>query len=935
MDVIGGFYEMKRGSLKKVISLMLSLAMVLSTCFVAIPREVKAEDSVQFTVSADKQDLHRGDELTVSVDMSKNDAAYGLIYELYYDADKLEVISFKKGTAFEGAAFSSLNKSSEDNSVIATILETDYAIPNGNVMTITFKVLEGAEAGSLKWQPKVQLTTEGAEDMSFSNDTDKLGDLKVVVPATGISLNKATMDLAKGQSEKLEAVLAPAGSNSTIAWKSSDPSVATVSDDGTVMAKAVGKATIIATAEGKSASCEVNVTVPLNGISIIGDATTIKKGQTIKLSVVYDPEDTTDSKAITWKSSNEDVATIDQNGIVTAIADGMVEITATVGDKTATYKMTVQEVKLTSISIKEATTIHVGDSESLTVTYVPENTTDDKTVAWSSSDSSKVIVDGNGTVTAIGVGGADITAKVGNLTAVCHVTVDSPLKSIVPLSSSIDLVKNQTAKIVYTLNPEDTTDDKTITFSSSDSEVAEVDAMTGEVTAKKAGTATVTLTAVNGITAAVEINVTEIPIDTVVLDKKNAVVEKGEEIKLTAAVGPENTTDDDKTITWTSSDESVATISSNNGETVTVTATSKGGTATITATAWNGTKAECKIIVPIHFDSISLPENVTMDRGTTRVLDVIYAPDNATDEKGVIWTSDNEEIATVDPETGVITALKEGTANITATTTKTKAPLTSTTQVTVVEKHLDESIGSRIIFEEMTDAILKGQIVNMNDYLNIETLVSENQITDDITIEWSSSDEEIVSIDQSGSALGVKEGEASLSAIITAKDGSGNIVGTYTVQTAVSVKEIPLESIAFNKVITEMQVGATDTLGIIYNPENTTDLKDVEWTSSDANVLSVEDGRLTALKAGTAEITAKVGDKTVSCTILVKEVQSGKDGSLSAGTKPSGTKGTGKNVNKGIKTGDTANIVLYVALLLISMATLMIFWRKRNRRVGR
>lgn len=68
-----------------------------------------------------------------------------------------------------------------------------------------------------------------------------------------------------------------------------------------------------------------------------------------------------------------------------------------------------------------------------------------------------------------------------------------------------------------------------------------------------------------------------------------------------------------------------------------------------------------------------------------------------------------------------------------------------------------------------------------------------------------------------------------------------------------------------------MKLGATDTLSIIYNPQNTTDAKDVTWTSSNPSVISVENGKLTANAVGTADITAKVGDKTVTCTITVKE----------------------------------------------------------------
>ena len=133
--------------------------------------------------------------------------------------------------------------------------------------------------------------------------------------------------------------------------------------------------------------------------------------------------------------------------------------------------------------------------------------------------------------------------------------------------------------IGYELVPSDTTDKAPVTFTSSDPTVATIDE-NGKVTALKAGTTVITLKGANDVTAEVTVTVTEIPIDSVSLDKESAVVEKGQTTELTAVVGPETTTDENKSIKWSSSDPSVATVSTeqtNSGETVTVTATDKGG----------------------------------------------------------------------------------------------------------------------------------------------------------------------------------------------------------------------------------------------------------------------------------------------------------------------------------------------------------------------
>lgn len=122
-----------------------------------------------------------------------------------------------------------------------------------------------------------------------------------------------------------------------------------------------------------------------------------------------------------------------------------------------------------------------------------------------------------------------------------------------------------------------------------------------------------------------------------------------------------------------------------------------------------------------------------------------------------------------------------------------------------------------------------------------------------------------------------------------------------------------------------MKLGATDTLSIIYNPQNTTDAKDVTWTSSNPSVISVENGKLTANAVGTADITAKVGDKTVTCTITVKEEKKAEQ------PKPVSK----ANDAKKAKTGDNNNVVLFLVMFAAAVAMIGVITGKslrRNRR---
>ena len=284
----------------------------------------------------------------------------------------------------------------------------------------------------------------------------------------------------------------------------------------------------------------------------------------------------------------------------------------------------------------------------------------------------------------------------------------------------------------------------------------------------------------------------------------------------------------------------------------------------------------------------------------------------------------------IDAASGMITPVKEGSAEIEVTVTVetlsgTEKQYTASTIVTIREKHLDQMLGDTIGFSTLSESVLKGQTINLYDRLNLDQIMEENGLTDDIMIQWTSENTEVASIDQSGYLSGVKEGKTKVTATIQAIDGAGQTVGTYIAETEVEVKEIPLESIAFDKIIREMTVGAKDTLHIIYNPDNTTDLKEVEWSSSDASVLSVENGILTALKPGTATITAKVGNLETSCEITVKEADKADN--------VKGDSDSGKENKDVVQTGDSFNGILYIALLIGAAAAVitMICHRRKYR----
>ncbi len=151
---------------------------------------------------------------------------------------------------------------------------------------------------------------------------------------------------------------------------------------------------------------------------------TLLVGQSDKLSATVQPDNVTD-KTITWTSDNAAVATVDEDGTVTAVSVGVANITATCGTATATCKVTVNPVTASEILLSvEDMTLLVGQSDKLSATVKPDNVTD-KAVTWTSDNTAVATVDEDGTVTAVSVGVANITATCGSATATCKVTVNN------------------------------------------------------------------------------------------------------------------------------------------------------------------------------------------------------------------------------------------------------------------------------------------------------------------------------------------------------------------------------------------------------------------------------------------------------------------------------------------------------------------------------
>lgn len=491
---------------------------------------------------------------------------------------------------------------------------------------------------------------------------------------------------------------------------------------------------------------DLGVVSPLQSISFNGvaDEATINLGATETLQVVYNPEDTTDDKTVTWNSTNTDAVTVD-NGVVTAVGEGSSTVTATVGEKVATINYTVR-IPLESITINGDETLSKNEEKTLTVTYNPTNTTDNKTVDWESSNPEIVSIDSTGKITGKKGGTAKITATVGNVKAEKEVKVVVPIESV-SLSGDDSILKGETKRLTATINPEDTTDDKTITWSSDNENVLFVD-QNGQIRGIKEGTANVKAV-VAGKETTKQITVNEIHINSIAIDgDQEFEMIKNQTKNLSVTINPENTTDD-KGVVWKTNNEEVARVD-NDGK---VTAL-KEGEATITATVGTNETSVKINVKEIHINSVVINElDDEFTRGDEFKFSATYTPENTTDEnKTVEWSSSNTDVGTIDQE-GNFVALKEGTTTITAKIGNIKAER----EVTVIENHVGDF---KLLQEE-------GEVLNIGNTQKLVTVVNPENCTDAYTIKYSSSDEAIATVDENGNVTALKDGKVVITATLT------------------------------------------------------------------------------------------------------------------------------------------------------------------------
>ena len=358
------------------------------------------------------------------------------------------------------------------------------------------------------------LTADYAFPLNFSSDYwgvehhdrfcgHPIRPVHVVTLVSEIVLSKEELTLKPGDVHRLMATVSPSdASNKAVKWESSNASVATVNYNGYVTAVSTGFCIITCTAKdgsGVYAQCGINVVQPVTDITLNQTSLSLLPGDVLMLSATVSPANASNKK-LTWSSSNTSVATVDQSGIVTAVAVGDCTITASATDGSGTKaECAVSVIRLvTGIALSPTSlSLEPGSVEYINCAVYPSDATN-KQVTWSSSDTSVATVNEEGKVTAVAVGTCNVTCSAtdgSGIKADCIVTVFQPvtITSITLNHDRLSLSSGESETLSATILPANATN-KNITWSSNKTNVATVD-QTGKVKAVAGGICTITCSA--------------------------------------------------------------------------------------------------------------------------------------------------------------------------------------------------------------------------------------------------------------------------------------------------------------------------------------------------------------------------------------------------------------------------------------------------------
>ncbi len=607
--------------------------------------------------------------------------------------------------------------------------------------------------------------------------------------------------------------------------------------------------------------------VSVTSIKLEPSATTMKVGETITIKPTISPTDAS-IQTVTYESSDTKIVTVDEKGMVKALAIGEATIKVISDDKfngiqsqTATVQV-IAGKPVTGITCETTATVKIDQTHQLVYNILPTDATN-KRVVFTSDNEDVAMIDNEGVIYGIAAGSTkvNVTTEDGSHTASCTVVVPQILVNQIVLNiEAITLYSSEISVLSAVVLPANATN-PAYNWTSSNPSIATVD-NDGVVTAEAAGIATITATATDGsnvkgqctVTVTAKINVTAITLDLQSVDLEYNPTAPNT-VQLTATLEPANPSNSN--IYWVSDNPSIASIDENG----LVTGVSIGSTyvyAVALSDATGKTYTYCLINVnPINISDFTILPTTNADiiLGTPMQFSVAsFLPDNATN-KVITWFTSDAAIASISP-TGLVVGNKIGTATITATSVSD--PLITKTCMVNVKNGVD--IGSVALNKSYLELPVSGTFTLSATVLGTNTSDIVNQ-----EVTWLSSSP-TVNVSETGFVTGlVKSGNI---VTITATSVANNtITATCSVKVVTSVSSITLD-----KATKKLALGQAFDLVATIAPLDA-DNKDIMWQSSNPNFVLVDaNGHVYGAFEGSAVIKATSQSdesKVATCQVFV------------------------------------------------------------------
>ncbi len=435
------------------------------------------------------------------------------------------------------------------NTAVANVAPTGVVTANAVGTTTISATSEGVTASAIVTVSPVPVATV---TILPSNTTVTVGLTAILAPTVRDANGLAVIDRV-------------------LTWSSSDERVATVSTAGVVRGLAPGSAVIAATSEGVTGTAVVTVvSIAVGSVTVLPTSATVQRGANTNLTATV--KDATGAvvtdRAVTWSTSNTSIASVSATGVVTANAVGSVTISASSGGRSGSVLITVVPVPVGNVTVDPTTAdLLVGQTITIMPTVRDANgmVVSDRIVTWSSSNTGVATVSSStGVVTAKSVGTATITVTSEGKSATTTVTVKQvPVATITLQPPTLTIAPGQTAVLTATTKTADGTvvTGRTITYASDNTGIARV-STTGVVTGVSSGTAVITATS-EGRSATTAVTV-QPAVYSVLVSPSLVLIRRNSTVQLTAAAyDGNNNRIFGRAVTWSSDDETVATVDAN------------------------------------------------------------------------------------------------------------------------------------------------------------------------------------------------------------------------------------------------------------------------------------------------------------------------------------------------------------------------------------